>query len=114
MPPVYTTISFFSYRFFRDYTYYFLAESIYEALAVAAFLMLLITYVGESTEEQKQILADKDKRKIPFPLCCWRYRPRKPYFMHTLKVRGMLQSLCASLTSGFLSGPCSNTAYSGP
>ncbi|KZP10495.1 DUF300-domain-containing protein [Athelia psychrophila] len=85
LPPVYATISFFSYRFFRDYTYYFLAESIYEALAVAAFLMLLINYVGESTEERKAILAEKEKKKIPFPFCCWRFRPSKPYFMHTLK-----------------------------
>lgn len=86
MPPVYATISFFSYRFFRSYTYYELVEAIYEALAIAAFLMLLIQFVGESTEEQKKVLAGKSKRKIPIPFCCWRYRPSKPYFMYTLKV----------------------------
>lgn len=86
MPPVYATISFFSYRYFRSYTYYYLAEAVYEALAVAAFLMLLIQYVGESTTDRKKILAGKSKQKIPFPFCCWRYRPSKPYFMHTLKV----------------------------
>jgi len=90
MPPVYATISFFSYRFFRSYTYYTLVEAIYEALAVAAFLMLLIQFVGESTDEQKKVLAGKSKRNIPFPFCCWRYRPSKPYFMHTLKW-GVLQ-----------------------
>jgi len=87
MPPVYATISFFSFRFFRAYTYYALVEAIYEALAVAAFLMLLIQFVGESTEEQKKVLAEKSKRKIPIPFCCWRYRPSKPYFMYTLKAR---------------------------
>lgn len=30
MPPVYAVISFFSYRFFRDYTYYSLVEAAYE------------------------------------------------------------------------------------
>ena len=86
MPPVYATISFFSYRYFRDYTYYFLAQAVYEALAVAAFLMLLIQFVGESTAERKKILKDKSKRNMVFPFCCLRYRPSKPYFMHTLKV----------------------------
>jgi len=59
MPPVYATISFFSYRYFRSYTYYSLAEAVYEALAVAAFMMLLIQFVGSSTKEQKDILASK-------------------------------------------------------
>jgi len=85
MPPVYATISFFSYRYFRSYTYYALVEAIYEALAVAAFLMLLIQFVGESTEEQKKVIASKKKLKMPIPFCCWRYRPSKPYFMYTLK-----------------------------
>ena len=30
MPPVYAIISFFSYRFFRSYTYYSLVEVAYE------------------------------------------------------------------------------------
>jgi len=85
MPPVYATISFFSYRYFRSYTYYSLAEAVYEALAVAAFMMLLIQFVGSSTKEQKDILASKKKIKMPIPFCCWRYRPAKPYFMYTLK-----------------------------
>ena len=88
MPPVYATISFFSYRYFRDYTYYFLAEAVYEALAIAAFLMLLIQYqsVVESTAERKKSLTSKSERNVPFPFCCWRYSPSKHYFMHTLKV----------------------------
>ncbi|KZP13851.1 hypothetical protein FIBSPDRAFT_981707, partial [Athelia psychrophila] len=85
LPPVNATISFFSYRLFRGYTYYILAQSTYEAITVAAFLMLLISYVGDSTDERKEILAEKGEKKIPFPFCCWRFRPSKPYFMHTLK-----------------------------
>lgn len=85
MPGVYAIISFFSYRFFRAYTYYSLLEIVYESLVLAAFLMLLLVYIGESTAEQKRVLMDKDKRKIPFPFCCIRFRPSKPYFTHALK-----------------------------
>jgi uncharacterized membrane protein len=38
MPPVYAIISFFSYRFFRKYTYYVLIEVAYEAVTLSAFL----------------------------------------------------------------------------
>jgi len=87
MPPVYAVVSFFSYRFFRSYTYYTLAETVYEAITISAFLLLLVEYVastaiGHSTEGA---LARKDKRPLPFPFCCWRYRPSKPYFMYALK-----------------------------
>jgi hypothetical protein len=34
MPPVYAVISFFSYRYFRSYTYYELAETAYEVRSV--------------------------------------------------------------------------------
>lgn len=40
--------------------------------------MLLLQYIGQSTEEQKAILRDKEKRKIPIPFCCIRFRPSKP------------------------------------
>ena len=86
MPPVFATISFFSYRYFRDYTYYSLVETVYGALGVSAFLMLLIQYVSSSSGEHKRILAHILKTNMIFPFCCWRYRPGKPYFMHTLKV----------------------------
>jgi hypothetical protein len=38
MPPVYAIISFFSYRFFRKYTYYALIEVAYESVTLSAFL----------------------------------------------------------------------------
>jgi len=87
MPPVYAIISFLSYRFFRDYTYYSLVEVVYESITLGAFLLLLIQYVaatghGHSAEAA---LARKDKEPLPFPLCCWRYRPIKPGFMHAVK-----------------------------
>ncbi|KAI0280625.1 DUF300-domain-containing protein [Russula aff. rugulosa BPL654] len=87
MPPVYAIISFFSYRFFRSYTYYSLIRIVYEAITLSAFLLLLVEYVsstsiGHSTEGA---LARKDKRPLPIPFCCWRFRPSKPYFIYTLK-----------------------------
>ncbi|KAJ3813928.1 DUF300-domain-containing protein [Lentinula aff. lateritia] len=87
MPPVYGVISFLSYRFFRSYTYYELVEVVYEAFTLSAFLMLLIEFVAASGTGHKaeSSIARKDKRKLPFPFCFWRYRPTKPYFMHTLK-----------------------------
>ena len=109
MPPVYATISFFSYRYFRDYAYCPLALAVYEALAVSAFLMLLIQYVGGSTVERKKILARKSKTNMIFPFCCFRYRPSKPYFMHTLKASWHL----TVDTWGWLfcSGPFCNIVY---
>ena len=86
MPPVFAIISFFSYRYFRDYTYYSLVETVYGALGVSAFFMLLIQYVSSSPAEVKMIFARKSKKNMLFPFCCWRYRPGKPHFMHTLKV----------------------------
>ncbi|KAG5729931.1 hypothetical protein E4T56_gene8668, partial [Termitomyces sp. T112] len=40
MPPVYAIISFFSYRFFRSYTYYSFIEVAYEAVTLSAFLFV--------------------------------------------------------------------------
>ncbi|KAF9222240.1 DUF300-domain-containing protein [Gyrodon lividus] len=87
MPPVYAIISFFSYRFFRSYTYYSLAESAYEAVTLSAFLLLLIEYVADTASDHNALKAmeRKDKRSLPIPFCCWRYRPTKAYFMYTVK-----------------------------
>ncbi|KAJ7462358.1 DUF300-domain-containing protein [Mycena galericulata] len=87
MPPVYAVISFLSYRFFRDYTYYSLVEVVYEAFTLSAFILLLIEYVADSASghSAENAIARKDKRRLLFPLCCWRYRPTKAYFMYSVK-----------------------------
>ncbi|CAO1634055.1 unnamed protein product [Sympodiomycopsis kandeliae] len=79
--PVFAIISFFSYRFFRSYTYYELVEVIYEAIAIASFLILMLTYIGDDSTTQMKLFASKDKRKLPMPFCCFRYRPSKVYFL---------------------------------
>ncbi|KAJ6454262.1 organic solute transporter Ostalpha-domain-containing protein [Mycena vitilis] len=87
MPPVYAIISFFSYRYFRSYTYYSLIYVAYEAVTISAFLLLIIEYVAATAVGHKAegALVRKDKRPLPMPLCCWRYRPTKAYFMYTVK-----------------------------
>ncbi|GAA6052410.1 hypothetical protein JCM3770_000228 [Rhodotorula araucariae] len=99
MPAVYAIVSFFSYRYFRSYTYYSVSVVAYESLVLAAFLMLLLQYIGNSTNEQRAVLRDKEKRTIPFPFCCIRFRPSKPYFLHGLKWSVLQYSLLRPLIS---------------
>ncbi|GAA5936016.1 OSTA/TMEM184 family protein [Sporobolomyces koalae] len=99
MPAVYGVVSFFSYRFFRSYTYYSVAVTAYESLVLAAFLILLLQYVGESSSEQKELLKQKEKSKIPIPFCCIRFRPSKPYFLHALKWSVLQYSIIRPLIS---------------
>ncbi|KAI0656125.1 DUF300-domain-containing protein [Cubamyces menziesii] len=87
MPAVYAIISFFSYRFFRSYTYYDLIETAYESVTLSAFLLLLIEFVAATANEHKvdNAMIRKDKQSLPVPFCCWRYRPTKAYFMYAVK-----------------------------
>ncbi|KAL7278336.1 hypothetical protein ACG7TL_008312 [Trametes sanguinea] len=87
MPAVYAVISFFSYRFFRSYTYYDLIETAYESVTLSAFLLLLIEFVAATANDHKvdNAIVRKDKQSMPIPFCCWRYRPTKAYFMYTVK-----------------------------
>ncbi|KAI0628302.1 organic solute transporter subunit alpha/Transmembrane protein [Trametes polyzona] len=87
MPAVYAIISFFSYRFFRSYTYYDLIETAYESVTLSAFLLLLIEFVAATAAGHSvdNAILRKDKEALPLPFCCWRYRPTKAYFMYTVK-----------------------------
>ncbi|TFK35664.1 organic solute transporter Ostalpha-domain-containing protein [Crucibulum laeve] len=87
MPPIYAIISFFSFRFFRAYTYYSFIEVAYEAVTLSAFLLLIIEYVAETAagHSAEKAIERKDKRPLPIPFCCMRYRPTKAYFMYTVK-----------------------------
>ncbi|KAH6887355.1 organic solute transporter Ostalpha-domain-containing protein [Coprinopsis sp. MPI-PUGE-AT-0042] len=87
MPPLYAIISWLSYRFFRHYVYYSVIYIAYEAIALSAFLLLIIEYVAAtaSGNSAHKAVERKDKRPLPIPFCCWRYRPTKAYFMYTVK-----------------------------
>lgn len=103
----YAVVSFFSYRYYKSYEYYILAETAYEAITLSAFLMLLMELVSMGTIDLqiKSVLAEKDKMKFPyvsllfspffsfsfanfrncrFPFGFWRFRASKPYFWHAL------------------------------
>ena len=57
-------------------------------MTLSAFLLLLVEYVADTAAGHKpeNAIERKDKRPLPIPFCCWRYRPTKPYFMYTVKV----------------------------
>ncbi|CUA73538.1 Transmembrane protein 184 homolog DDB_G0276041 [Dictyostelium discoideum] [Rhizoctonia solani] len=88
MPLVYGSISLLSYIFIDQYVYLSLVFIIYEVLVLTAFLFLMIQYVTNSTDtgSMEEVLSKKDKKRLPPPWCCFRYRPSKPSFMHMVKV----------------------------
>jgi len=45
----------------------------------------MLQYIGDNVEAQTDVFIKKDKKKMPFPFCCWRYRPSKAYFLVLLK-----------------------------
>ncbi|CAG8847991.1 6485_t:CDS:2, partial [Racocetra persica] len=75
MIPIYSIISWLSYRYFRYSTYYETIRDCYEAFVIAAFFTLLVQYVGDSPEEQKKKLRGRKKAKLPMPCCCITYSP---------------------------------------
>lgn len=91
MPMVYAIVSFFSYRFFRDYTYYAVAEAAYESICLSAFMMLMVHMVRQNnidnleSKDLQEIMKAKDKRKMPFPFGRIRFRASKPYFLYSIK-----------------------------
>lgn len=44
--------------------------------ALTEFLLLLLQVIGESNEEQRAILLEKEKHEIPFPFC---FHPVPPF-----------------------------------
>ena len=81
-------VEFFSYRYYTEFFYYSIAVAASESIVIAAFLLLLLQYIGDSEEDQKAIFARKEKKPLPLPFCCWRYRPSKAYFTIALKWSG--------------------------
>ncbi|KAJ1892870.1 hypothetical protein LPJ66_006091 [Kickxella alabastrina] len=73
--PIYSIISFLSYRFYREAPYYTAVRDCYEAFAIAAFYMLLLQYIGDSSAEQKRSMLEKRGLKWTFPFNCFEMRP---------------------------------------
>ena len=65
LPAFYAVISFFSYRFYRAYTYFEVCLTIWESVAMVSFLYLLIQYVGGTPQDQRDFLEKKGKTGLP-------------------------------------------------
>ncbi|KAI5476839.1 NMT1/THI5-like domain containing protein [Pseudohyphozyma bogoriensis] len=85
MPIVFAVISFFGYRYYREFISFALIRDTYEAITTAAFLCLMLSILSDCPIEQRELLAEKEKRKLVAPFCCWQFRPSKPYFIWMVK-----------------------------
>ncbi|KAF8933870.1 hypothetical protein BGZ52_006531 [Haplosporangium bisporale] len=92
MIPIYAIISFLSYRFYQEAIYYETIRDCYEAFVIYSFFVLLLTYLGENTEERKNKITGQgqERRKLVFPLNCFYYDPSSDNFLHYMKY-GILQ-----------------------
>ncbi|KAJ2162353.1 hypothetical protein GGF46_000717 [Coemansia sp. RSA 552] len=95
MIPVYSIISFLSYRFYREAPYYTAVRDCYEAFSIAAFYMLMLQYIGDSSAEQKHRMLDKRGLKWTFPLNCFVMNPAGRRTFELLKW-GILQYVIIS------------------
>ncbi|KAJ2857150.1 hypothetical protein J3B02_001191 [Coemansia erecta] len=96
--PIYSIISFLSYRFYREAPYYTAVRDCYEAFSIAAFYMLLLQYIGDSTAEQKQAMLSKRGLKWTFPFNCFKMNPAGRRTFVLLKW-GILQYVVISPTN---------------
>lgn len=49
--------------------------------------LLILEFVATAApgEKVENAIARKKRRRLPMPLCCWKFRPTKVYFLHTIK-----------------------------
>ncbi|KAJ2621868.1 hypothetical protein GGI26_003711 [Coemansia sp. RSA 1358] len=95
MIPIYSIISFLSYRFYREAPYYVAARNCYEAFVIASFYMLLLQYIGDSSAEQKQAMISQRRLKWTFPFNCFAMNPASDRTFTLLKW-GILQYVIIS------------------
>ncbi|KAF9931586.1 hypothetical protein BGZ65_004829 [Modicella reniformis] len=91
MIPIYSVISFFSYRFYKQAIYYETIRDCYEAFVIHSFFVLLLTYLGDDTAAQRaRITAGPERLKWVFPFNCFYYNPHGELFLYWMKY-GVLQ-----------------------
>ncbi|KAJ2789710.1 hypothetical protein H4R21_006678, partial [Coemansia helicoidea] len=83
--PVYGIITFFSFRFYREAPYYLAIRDCYEAFVIASFYMLMLQYIGYSSDEQKRMMVDRRGLKWPFPFGCITMNPARQLTFNMLK-----------------------------
>ncbi|KAG0095335.1 hypothetical protein BGZ93_006036 [Podila epicladia] len=102
MIPVYSIISFLSYRFYKEAIYYETIRDCYEAFVLYSFFILLLTYLGDDNMSQRSKMTATEKRQLPFPLSCYFYNPLGDMFLHKMKW-GILQYVVVKPTVALVS-----------
>lgn len=102
MIPVYSIISFLSYRFYKEAIYYETIRDCYEAFVLYSFFVLLLTYLGDDNQSQRSKMTATEKRQLPFPLSCYFYNPLGDMFLHKMKW-GILQYVVIKPTVALVS-----------
>lgn len=68
MIPIYASISFLSYKFYRHAIYWEVARDCYEAFAIASFFHLMCHYVEPTLHEQKNYFRSTTPKNWVMPL----------------------------------------------
>ncbi|KAI8348928.1 organic solute transporter Ostalpha-domain-containing protein [Mortierella sp. GBAus27b] len=83
MIPIYSIISFFSYRFYKQAIYYETIRDCYEAFVIHSFFVLLLTYLGDDKAARRaRITSGPERLKLVFPLNCFYYNPHGELFLN--------------------------------
>ncbi|KAG0261444.1 hypothetical protein BG011_001035 [Mortierella polycephala] len=90
MIPIYSIISFCSYRWYKQALYYETIRDCYEAICIHSFFALLLVYLGDDITTRQSKITGPERRKLVFPLNCFYYRPLSDMFLHYMKY-GILQ-----------------------
>ncbi|KAG0005315.1 hypothetical protein BGZ79_005718, partial [Entomortierella chlamydospora] len=86
MIPIYSIISFLSYRFYKKAIYFETVRDCYEAFVIYSFFVLLLEYLGGENARMPAL----GRKKLIFPLSRFTYDPQSKYFLNWMKY-GVLQ-----------------------
>jgi len=90
MVPIYSVISWLSFRYYTYEIYLDVFRDCYEAFVIYSFFTLLLNYLGEDGPAQKAVLKDKPVMKFCFPLHFLKYDPKSSNFLPNCR-HGALQ-----------------------
>jgi len=85
MVPLYAIYSWLSYFKWKDAIYYQLMRDCYEAVVIASFFYLLLSYIGETEADQAEAFKAVRFKKWIWPLGSLKYKPSGPYFLVIMK-----------------------------
>jgi hypothetical protein len=68
MIPIYATVSFLSYLYYRHAIYYEVLRDCYEAFAIASFFTLMCHYIAPNLHEQKEYFRNIEVKNWLWPM----------------------------------------------